>query len=295
MYAALCRALFGLNAMVAMQTLGRTRTIWWEHLIPRSTGSELSQALQWAGRLNCWLPVVASSQAGAAGSTPQAKAKSVASSQAGAAGSTPQAMAKVVAASKAKGQVVASSQERRYLYRAMTRDLSEFRERRLPTWHGEELAFEMLRAVDQGSKYESAWLHCSWNFAQARIWRERGRTERRHMDSVICRIDVPALEAWASSQGHLAGALNFERGLSVGQLIDMSHIRCMQHFERYDFSDRVYALFGALNRSKSSKEVLVCWRGHLPKSLFEVVDNLTGLYVSKLEDPDEVTLYCNVL
>ena len=137
LYAALCRALFGLNAMVAMQTLGRTRTIWWEHLIPRCTGSELSQALQWAGRLNCWLPVVASSQVGAAGSTPQAKPKWAASSPAGAAGSSWQAGPKLVAASKVKGQGVASSQERRYVYRAMTRDLSEFNERRLPTWRGE--------------------------------------------------------------------------------------------------------------------------------------------------------------
>ena len=157
LHAALCRALFGISATSAMETLGEKRSIWWENLCGRYTGSELSHALQWAGRLKCWLPVVASSQAGAAGSRPQAKAK-------------------LMPASKVLGQGVASSQEPRYVYRAMTRDLSEINDRALPTWRGEELAYEMLRAVDQGSRYESAWLHCSWQFAQARIWRERGRT-----------------------------------------------------------------------------------------------------------------------
>ena len=115
------------------------------------------------------------------------------------------------------------------------------------------------------------------------------------MDSVICRIDVQAVQDWASSQDPSAGQVDFERGLSVGQLVDMSHVRCMQHFDPYEDSNRVYALFGALRRSKADSEVLLCWRGHLPKSLFEVVDNLSGLYEGKLEDPDEVTLYCNVL
>ena len=274
LYAALCRALFGTNAQMAMDTLGEHRFIWWEHLCGRHTGSQLSGALQWAGRLRSWLSVVASSQV---------------------LGATAKARAKLLPASKVKGQGVASSQAPRYVYRAMTRDLSEFDDDHpLPTWRGEELAYEMLRAVDQGSKYESAWLHCSWKFAQARNWRMQGRTRWGHMDSVICRIDVHALQAWALSQDPSAGQVDFERGLSVGQLVDMSHGRCMAHFDPYERSPRVDALFGALRRSKADKEVLLCWRGHLPKRFFEVVDQ-QGLYVRNLEDLEEVTLYSNVL
>ena len=89
--------------------------------------------------------------------------------------------------------------QRRYVYRAMTTGLRDFHEDRyqVPEWRGEELAYEILRAVDTGSRYESAWLHCTRGFNQARIWQSRGQTERNNMDSVICRIDVLAVEEWA--------------------------------------------------------------------------------------------------
>ena len=187
----------------------------------------------------------------------------------------------------------ASSQVRRYVYRAMTRHLSEFHRHRItmPTWRGEELTYQMLRAVDTGSAYESTWLHCSWKFGEARFWQERGRRGRGHTDSVICRIDLVALEEWALSQDATARSLDFRKGLTLGQVIDMLTVQCKRLFEENDWSGRVDDRYRPLmDRSSLGREVLICWRGHVPERFFEIVDNERGMFVRILGDSKDVTL-----
>ena len=69
---------------------------------------------------------------------------------------------------KAKG--LEPSSKGRYLYRAMTEDLSEFVARCAspPWWRGEVLAEGALRAVEVGSTHTSAFVHFSWKFEEAR-------------------------------------------------------------------------------------------------------------------------------
>ena len=74
----------------------------------------------------------------------------------------------------------------------------------------------------------------------------------------------------------------------------MSHVRCKRYFEPYDRRQRVDNLYGALNRCLHDKEVLLCWRGHVPRRFFEIVDEERGMAVRHLGDPVEVTLYCTV-
>ena len=270
-FAAVCRAMFGISTQASMEVLSETRFIWWEHVCGRNTGSELSNALQWAEGLHCWLPEAAPSQGGVA-----------ASSQGGAAG---QALASTV-----KGKKGAPA--RRYVYRAMTKDLLEFDSQPVPQWRGEELAYEILRAVETGwnGADKTAWLHCSWLWSQARLWREWGRKKLGHLDSVICRIDIIAVEEWACSQDPLAGHIDLERGMLVGQFFDMSTAQSMAHLQMYEGSGRVDNLFGALKRSKASREVLLCWRGHVPRRFFEIVDEVRGIFVRSMVDTEEVPL-----
>ena len=273
LFAALCRSLSGINAQIAMEVLSKTRWIWWEHLQDECTGSSLSVALRWARNLSCCLPA--------------------ASSQATGSRQGPAQLVLVPASAVERKKGAASSQARRYVYRAMTRSLSEFHPQRIsmPNWTGEVLAYQMLRAVDRGDEYESKWLHCSWKFGEARFWQERGRTARVHTDSFIFRIDLVALEEWALRQDATARSLDFRTGLALGQVIDMSTVQCRRLFEENDWSARVDDLYRALrDRSALDREVLICWRGHVPERFFEIVDNERGMFVRELGDAAEVTL-----
>ena len=121
------------------------------------------------------------------------------------------------------------------------------------------------------------------------MWRSRVQTERNE-EVVICRIDLLMVEDWALAENSRAGRIDFERGMLRGQVLDRSHVRCKRFFEPYDGSPRVDKLCGALNRAISDKEVLICWRGHVPERFFEIVDNERGMFVRELGDTAEVTL-----
>ena len=58
----------------------------------------------------------------------------------------------------------------RYLYRAMTEDLSEFVDAggSPPWWRGERLAVAALKAIETGSSVRSPFVPFSWKFEEAR-------------------------------------------------------------------------------------------------------------------------------
>lgn len=280
LFAAVCRGLFGVLVPHAMKTLAKTRLIYDQHLRPKPPNSDLGWALQWAAQLSC--AQVRQALADAASS--QAAASQAAASSSG------QQQRWVPKASPAPPP---ASSQGRYLYRAMTPCLTEFKEKvSPPALRGVELARAVLRAVDEGSSFESQWLHASQTFNDARLWRQMGRAERGAMDTLMCRLDVVALREWAaSSQGpHATREVNFEQGMFTGQTLDMSTNNALKFFRAYSDDDGVHdRIASALRKAKSSKEVLVAWRGFVPKRFFDVVHPETGVVLRPL-DPDPCTL-----
>ena len=89
----------------------------------------------------------------------------------------------------------------RYVYRTMRSDGRDLVAKPNPPvwWTGEELAYQMLRAVELGSTYQSWFCHASWNFFEARLWYMRAAVERKARDHYIVRIDLDKLDRGRSS------------------------------------------------------------------------------------------------
>ena len=101
-------------------------------------------------------------------------------------------------------------------------------------------------------------------------------------------VAVSDLEDWVASlaqpQGVQPTALsqdNPEEPRAVlGQILDLSTSACQRRtFGRYAQDPRIGDRIESLAISASHKEVLVPWRGELPRWLFERIDVNTGLLV----------------
>ena len=171
-----------------------------------------------------------------------------------------------------------------YLYRAMTRDLSEFvvpasassQDGNPPNLSGRDLAFTCLRAIEIGSHEASPFLHFSWNFPQARHWWVKGRSYRNEKDSLMCRVPVAALRRLESLEEvpPIGGYFDFSF-MASSQALTTPYVHDLEVEKRLQYCGHAHQV----------KEVLVCWRGFVPRDLFEVIHPDTGLFRHML-DPD---------
>ena len=176
--------------------------------------------------------------------------------------------------------------ERKYLYRAMTQDLVEFDAQPASSqvFEKTQLAHLVLDAVANASKQVSEFVHFSWNFEEARSWHILGRRTRGETRTMMCRVPIGALSQ---------AVLDFERPLRHLEYVDLSDSRLsqllMSPYVKADGQMKILPLLGALSHAEKVKEVLVAWRGIMPKNLFEVIDADTGEFIRML-DPQVLLL-----
>ena len=256
-FAMIAKVLFGCEPMDAMLQLATTRTIYYLYQKGQShPGEELWETLQWAKKLAVAMPK--SSKDMSASSAWGARSKAMAVSQ------EKKGQARAMAASKP-----------RYLYRAMTVGLTEFDPptERPPSHTGLKLACSILDAVERGSDFRSPFLHCSWDFWEARKWQSRGEGLRREKGTIVCRVSTEKLAEVAASQG-VQGPIDLDRGLVSGEVVDLSTVEeCRKWLLKYSSEDAVQNRLPTMNRSHACKEVAVAWRGYLMKDLWEVLDD----------------------
>ena len=155
----------------------------------------------------------------------------------------------------------------------MTSGLTEFKTQGLPPKErGLDLAVNILDAIENGSTVTSPWLHFSKDYHEAYKWKSRGAELRGEKDTLVCRVNIASLEALAASHGR-KGPVNLDDGLKVGQVVDLSSTECTKPWlNKYALEEAIQQRLSTLRRSHASKEVAVCWRGHIASSFFEVLD-----------------------
>jgi hypothetical protein len=166
----------------------------------------------------------------------------------------------------------------RYLYRAMTEELRECRERgdggRAPQMRQEVLAEHLLIAVQPGSTTPSPFLHFSWKFEEARQWWCKGRSLRGEQRNLLCRVDIEGLSQ----------APNLEHQLENLSYVDLSSQKAAQQYiAPYVSVSQVQDRLSALSHAHAVLVVLVAWRGQIPMALFQVIDCDTGEFVRMLD------------
>ena len=287
-FVALCKKLFGFEPRVCMNLLAMSRTVYDEYDAMANRSLTLVRTFEWATGLQLWTPkrignprpwgpsAAASSQGPSV--TPLGTTAS-SSSQA-----PPRTAAS--AADAASSQVAPGSVASKYLYRAMREDSSEFSHVPPPTATGPALAKIALRAIKEGSTERSPFLHFSSDFLLARKWFTKGKTLRQETQNYMCRVDITALETFRLSAKLAASSQDFDQGLFPGQIVDLSTEKAAKpYFSKYARDDdSLTPLLTSLGHAHNVKEVLVAWRGEIPKRLFEVIDDTSGKFVRNLDD-----------
>ena len=146
---------------------------------------------------------------------------------------------------------------------------------------GAELVQQVSTAVDKGSTRGSPFMHFSREFKEARHWWTRGKMSRDEKKGYICRVDIAELEDLAAlSQG--IRDQETRKGVhpvaALGSIIDVSSPAAAQKYfgQKWCDSELVSDQSFKLSIAHAQKEVLVAWRGEVPASMFEVVDENTG-------------------
>ena len=164
----------------------------------------------------------------------------------------------------------------KYFYRAMTQGLAEFDVQPASSQavEGLPLAYLVLDAVATGSTRVSEFVHFSRDFMEARKWHAKGQANRHETDTLMCRVSIEAL-----SQVH-----DFRRGLRNLEYLDLSSEQSWRPlFSEWAGDIMLQPLLQHLGHAEKVKEVLVAWRGSMPKALFEVVDSTTAEYIGMLD------------
>ena len=312
---AIVRSLFCWDPIVTLKYIGTKREIYG----PYATGEpladdRLADALAWVKTLEQWVTAVDSR--GRGGQTrsggpvpahinpkaaalsqvqkPPWRAGAVSASSAAASSSAAAPAQKVLKGTKPVTNLDSVCE---YLFRAMKQDGGEFEGGRpMRTLEGEALVREIFRAVEEGSRERSSFLHFSRDFVLARTWFVRGRDERRERGGYLCRIklaDLRALEERtraASSQGvypypaSQVQTTDADITARVGSVFDLSsELAIKKTFGKTQGSstfvgDNAYKLRVAM----ANKEVLVAFRGDIPATMFDLIDSNTGEYIRPL-------------
>ena len=253
---AILKVIFDIPAHCSKSMIVALRTVWNGYMGEmRRGGDSLVLAYHWAAKLRMWNP------------PPKRQARG----QWG----TPSLLTRAQAF-----EARLAADEEKYFYRAMTADLVEF-DARVPASsqakHGMQLAHSVLEAISKGSHFVSPFLHFSRKFMQAQQWKRWGESFRGEEDTLMCRIPKSAL-----SQVH-----NLDNPLRIGEFLDMSDqstsTPLIAPYHLADKTDRIERLLGAVGHGHTVKEVLVAWRGSVPRSLFQVVHGGTGEFIRMLD------------
>ena len=289
-FMAVLRRLFGLEPRLTMELIVARRTVYEAYAsedIMRGFYDILGP-YQWACGLSLWTPpsikVADASwgaRKGAGASSSAASSQAAAPSPAAASSSQGQQPPNPVSKDGARARAKQGSEppwKGRYLYRAMTNNLSEFAgaDLRLSQCSGERLAVGILQAIETGSRRgsPSPFLHFSWKHVEARHWWVKGDTLRGEVGSLMCRVDSLALSQ----------AVDLRRPLEALTFIDMSTQKSAQaYISEYTGVDAVQERLSQVAHANKVAEVLVAWRGALPMSLFEVIDPNSGEFVRMLD------------
>ena len=158
----------------------------------------------------------------------------------------------------------------------MTEDLREFGNHvgSPPWWRGAQLATAALKSIETGSTVVSPFVHMSWRFEEARHWFIKGK-KRGETRNIMCRVDSQALSQ----------ALDLSQPLENLFYIDLSTAKSAQpyiapHIGCGDVQDRI----GSVGHANKVCEVLVAWRGRLPRAIFEVIDPDSGEFLRNLDE-----------
>ena len=145
----------------------------------------------------------------------------------------------------------------------MTKDLSEFEWCEEPEIYGLELACRILDAIETGSTIRSPFFHMSTCFQKARWWKTKAAAERGERDTLLCRVKVSDLEKTADRQGKVT----LTGGLVPGDILrayNQKEVRAwLNPFANHD---DVQSRLACLRKAEGSREVIVAWRGLLPKT-----------------------------
>ena len=255
---AILRTLFGTPVDATKEMILAKRDVWEGYVGPmRRHGESLVRAYHWASQLALWQPPAARKAAAGWSQRPASSHAAAASSQ--------------------------EAAEGKYLYRAMTQGLVEFNVQPASSQltqglaEGVQLAHLILDAITNGSKRVSEFVHFSWKFEEARAWHSKGKRLRRERDTIMCRVPISAL-----SQVH-----DLKRPMQALEYVDVSREGLsgplIRPWHSADSEMKIQPLLPALRHTEKVKEVLVAWRGSIPKNLFEVIHPDTGEFIRMLD------------
>ena len=179
---------------------------------------------------------------------------------------------------KAKGK---GQQPLEYVYRTMRARLDDLYETETVVHPATKLDTEddamrehVVRAICEGSRTRSPFLHASTSIDGARRYKMMGESSRGETDNIFVRIHV--------------GRLRETGELGEGDVIDMSSTVAFKKFfqKKPDgYGEYVKNNFAHAHcLATGSKELLVKWRGRVPWDAFEVVDEYDGSPISMLRD-----------
>ena len=120
----------------------------------------------------------------------------------------------------------------------------------------------------------------------------KGRNDRGETHNYLVRVRVDRLQQLAEeataarSQARVQDTVVPFMGL--GDMVDFKHLGKVQaFFGEYHCEDWVQRRLPSLGIANGQKEVLVSWRGGIPRKLFERVDNDSGMYIGMLAPEEE--------
>ena len=283
---ALCaigRSLFGWDANVTLKYIGTKRVIYGPYLTSDPIDEpRLADALAWVKTLRQW---VCEAHTNYIDPKPAALSQvQVAPWRAGAASSS---SAAAPAQRSTKGPKPYNlDDECEYLYRAMTSNGSEFVNGRgaMRTMVGEALVTEIIRAVDIGSHERSIFLHFSKEFVHARTWFVRGKMDRGEKSGYMCRIRLADLRGLEEQTRAALGQDCDDISARVGSVFDLSSEKAIKltFGKKWLNKDVVEKNFYKLRVAMTNKEVLVAFRGDIPPTMFDLIENDTGKFIRKL-------------
>ena len=249
---AILKTLLDIPVLATKAMILAKRDVWEGYVGPmKRHGDSLVRAYHWASELELWRPPVTRRAADRWG---QPRALS---------------QAEVTAARL-------QAEEGKYLYRAMTQGLVEFDAQPASSQGvvGIQLAHLVLDSVATGSTRVSEFVHFSRKFLEARHWHMRGKESRGETGTIMCRVPILAL-----SQVH-----DLNHPLRRLEYVDLSSQGLSRRLIReWDMEDLIEPLLPALGHAEKVNEVVVAWRGSMPKSLFEVINTTTGEFIRMLD------------
>jgi len=275
-FAAIAKRLFNFDVDASLRALASRGTIWMGHL-ESGRADSLAEAVSWARRLQPWDPV-ASQVMVASGRSPAAS------------------QGKRASAASVPKPIQGMPPHGEWLFRCMRHDLGEFSPRAAPTEKGKELALLTLTSSLEGSTVESPFLHFSWNFPSARAWytmsKSRGRPE-----PLICRVNVLDLLRIANEDALVPITMD-ELSVSVpdqqlprGRILDFSsQPRARRTLGNFAAESQAQDLLCGLVQAYSKNEVLVSWRGFIPRRCFQVIDPHSGHRLRGLDEIPEAAI-----